>query len=191
MKHLALFTLWFGYGLLHSLLATSRFKTLMLRYFSKKNHYRIWYNVIATLLLIGLLTIQFSVKSNALWTNSYVEQFVGILSVIVGVYLMRSAFRSYSTSEFLGLTATADEFSAFCQDGLLAYVRHPLYSATLLIIWGAFLFSNTSSMLTMCMALTLYLIIGIYWEEKKLIAAYGDVYKEYRQRVPMLIPPII
>jgi protein-S-isoprenylcysteine O-methyltransferase Ste14 len=44
--------------------------------------------------------------------------------------------------------------------------------------------------LTSAVAVTIYLFIGIYFEEKKLIEVFGEKYEKYQQDVPMLIPLI-
>ena len=36
--------------------------------------------------------------------------------------------------------------------------------------------------------LTIYVVIGTLLEEKKLINEFGESYKQYQKRVPMLIP---
>jgi protein-S-isoprenylcysteine O-methyltransferase Ste14 len=36
--------------------------------------------------------------------------------------------------------------------------------------------------------LTIYVIIGALFEEKKLVLEFGDIYIKYQQEVPMLIP---
>ncbi len=35
---------------------------------------------------------------------------------------------------------------------------------------------------------TAYILVGILFEERKLIAAFGDQYATYREQTPMLIP---
>jgi protein-S-isoprenylcysteine O-methyltransferase Ste14 len=35
---------------------------------------------------------------------------------------------------------------------------------------------------------TIYIFIGAYFEERKLLREYGEVYAEYKSRTPMLIP---
>jgi methanethiol S-methyltransferase len=35
---------------------------------------------------------------------------------------------------------------------------------------------------------TIYILLGIYLEEKDLIEMFGDQYREYRRRVSMLVP---
>jgi protein-S-isoprenylcysteine O-methyltransferase Ste14 len=71
-------------------------------------------------------------------------------------------------------------------DGLYLYVRHPLYSAGLVFIW--LLPIMTWNLLALNIGLTLYIIIGAYFEERKLLQEFGDAYAEYRQHTPMLIP---
>jgi protein-S-isoprenylcysteine O-methyltransferase Ste14 len=36
--------------------------------------------------------------------------------------------------------------------------------------------------------MTLYILIGVRFEERELVTSFGDVYREYQQRVPMLLP---
>ena len=70
--------------------------------------------------------------------------------------------------------------------GLYRYVRHPLYVAGLLLIWFTPLM--TRNLLFATLGLTLYLLIGAYFEERKLLREFGDIYAEYRRRTPMFIP---
>ena len=73
--------------------------------------------------------------------------------------------------------------------GPFAYVRHPLYSALmitippLVIIWFADLLFFISWILIILVS---HLIVSI--EERGLIEAFGEEYKNYRKYVPALIP---
>lgn len=70
--------------------------------------------------------------------------------------------------------------------GPYRWVRHPLYFFVLLMIWS---YPN----LTVDRALfnvlwTLWIFIGSVFEERDLVAEFGDRYREYQRNVPMLIP---
>jgi protein-S-isoprenylcysteine O-methyltransferase Ste14 len=70
--------------------------------------------------------------------------------------------------------------------GLYQYVRHPLYTFSLLILW---LSPNMSlNSFIVYAALTIYVLIGIIFEERKLIREFGQEYETYRNATPMLIP---
>ena len=73
-------------------------------------------------------------------------------------------------------------------DGIHKYVRHPLYTGTLLFIWGLFFIFPVLSNLIACIIITGYVLIGVKFEEKKLLQQFGNLYSEYISRVPMLIP---
>src|SRR5882724_486658 len=68
--------------------------------------------------------------------------------------------------------------------GLHRYVRHPLYLGTLLSVWGLFLFFPLLSNLLACIMITLYTLLGIRLEEKKLLLQFGETYASYRRKVP-------
>lgn len=180
---------WFSYGLLHSLLASSYIKKKLNPLVSSAGiKYRLFYVIIAILAPIPLLWFQLSSESSSVWENYREIRLFGGFTAGIGLALLKKAFTEYDTSLFLGLSKAEENSESFKTSGLLKYVRHPLYTATLMIFWGWFLFSNNYHNLAFCLANTLYILIGIQWEEKKLIEQYGEKYLEYRKKTPMLIP---
>lgn len=69
---------------------------------------------------------------------------------------------------------------------LYRVVRHPLMMGFIVAFWATP--TMTAGHLLFAGATTAYILIAIQLEEHDLTAALGDQYRDYRQRVPMLVP---
>jgi protein-S-isoprenylcysteine O-methyltransferase Ste14 len=69
---------------------------------------------------------------------------------------------------------------------LYRYVRHPLYVGLLLSFWAVPVM--TAGRLLFALGFSVYILIGIAFEERDLVQQFGERYRTYREQVGMLIP---
>lgn len=112
---------------------------------------------------------------------------IGLLLAVWGVWIINLSFRYYDFKTFAGLKEP-EEKALLKKKGLLSMVRHPIYLGTLMVLGGYFFYSPSSTALIIFTVSLLYILIGIQLEERKLIAEFGDEYRQYCKQVPMLLP---
>jgi protein-S-isoprenylcysteine O-methyltransferase Ste14 len=70
--------------------------------------------------------------------------------------------------------------------GPYRWVRHPFYACILVFVWSCP--DLTADRLVFDGLWTAWIAVGALLEERDLLAAFGDAYRTYRSRVPMLVP---
>lgn len=68
------------------------------------------------------------------------------------------------------------------------WVRHPMMLGTLMAFWATPVM--TLGHLVFSLGMTVYVLMGIYFEEKALAKSIGSVYVEYQKRTSKIIPGI-
>ncbi len=179
-----------GYG--HSWLASLRAKALARRWFgpSSDQFYRLAYNLFAVLSLLPALALLRLLPDRRLyavplpWAAGML-----LLQALAGLAALAAVLQTGGMA-FAGLAQLtrppSSEPGALVTGGLYRYVRHPIYTASLLAIWLTPLM--TRNLLALYIGFTLYFVIGAYFEERKLRVEYGEAYRRYQQQTPMFIP---
>ncbi len=182
-----------GYFAVHSLLASETIKAFGAKIFQLK-YYRLFFNFVALVTLLPVIFIFIKTESRVLIDLPFLI-FFGIGFSLAGLFFMVKALRSYDLGAFSGTaqlqTGRNKIIGNLNTSGMNSYVRHPLYFATLLLIWGIFLIFPKDTVLVLVVITNLYLIIGTKLEENKLVTDFGDSYVEYQKQVPMLLPKVL
>ncbi|WP_207507088.1 methyltransferase family protein [Telluribacter humicola] len=184
---------WLLFGSLHSVTASTVVKTWLSSRMGKLYHYyRLFYNLVALATFWVVLDCHRQAPVDYLWSPGRWEQIVGSTVLVVGLIVLWLALRQYDLREFTGLNVVWKSPPTYAsqlkQGGILGYVRHPLYSGTILVTFALFIISPTISNGLLAVFTTLYIRVGIYFEERKLIQTFGNTYRHYQKRVPMLWP---
>ncbi len=110
-----------------------------------------------------------------------------LLQALAAIALMAAVIQTGALA-FVGLRQLAGptEPAGLVTGGFYHYVRHPMYLFGLIILW--LIPVMTVNTLVLYSGLTVYLLLGAWFEERKLLAEYGAAYAAYRARTPMLIP---
>jgi methanethiol S-methyltransferase len=191
MQYLFLISAWAMFGLLHSVLAHSGFKQYMQGLMKNSyKYYRLLYSCFATLTLLAVLWLHLTIKNSLLWQNSLVERVSAAVLAIPAVIVLVAAAKKYFL-DLSGIDVLLKRLPVAAhleQTGLHKWVRHPLYSGTILLVWCIFLWTPSPANIISAACITLYTRIGIYFEEKKLVLLFGEEYIAYASKVPMLVP---
>lgn len=183
--------LWLSFGVIHSLLASNAAKGLLRPLFGRA--YRLSYNLFSAL-HIGLIMIggQMWLAQNSVSFN--LAAWLDVLMMLcqgLGAIVMLAALTQYDLGLFGGLKqlrqgeAEMDEEEPLHLTGMHCFVRHPIYLGAYLFLWGGI---TSEFGLQTALWGSVYLFIGTWFEERKLIAQYGQSYIDYREKVPSIFP---
>lgn len=191
-----------GFGSLHSLLASHTAKVLARRLFGDRHTrgwYRLLYNVLAAISLLPALVLVLALPDREVYRIPPPFSFLALGIQALGVAGMAYSIYQLDFPHFAGLRQLAGwlkhterrsesdtSTSRLVVDGLHRYVRHPLYTSSLIVLW--LISPMTVNRLAFVAGAALYFYTGSIFEERKLAAEFGEAYREYQRRVPRLIP---
>ena len=178
------------WGIVHSLLASIGTKQTFHRLFGETamRGYRLFYNLFALLTFLPILYLAASLPDRPLYEIPAPYSYLLRAGQLASVLLLFIAVLQTDLLSFIGLRQLfeVEKSGPLITQGLYRYVRHPLYTFSLAILWLSPGVSLNSFVLYA--ALTVYVLAGIFFEERKLLRTFGREYAEYRAVTPMLIP---
>jgi protein-S-isoprenylcysteine O-methyltransferase Ste14 len=150
--------------------------------------------VLAASLAVALLIWQWRAMPQPVW-EVHGEALPALLIALSGLgwLLVLISTCLINHFELFGLQQVYDHWRherfrapAFKTPALYRIVRHPIYLGFLVAFWATPRMSEGH--LLFAIATTGYVFVGIFFEERDLIAHFGDEYRRYRGRVPALLP---
>jgi len=177
----------------HSVMARPAFKRWWTRLVPEAVE-RSTYVLAATLLLALLLWQWRPIAEPVIWTVERPAAVVAIQVVFwAGWAILLTSTFLINHFELFGLRQVFARFfgrvipaPVFRTPFLYRHVRHPLYLGFILGFWATP--RMTAGHLLFAVACTGYILIGIWFEERDLVAQFGDHYRRYRAQVGMLLP---
>jgi len=181
------------WGFIHSLTASLTLKEKAAQIFGSgfMRLYRLLYNGFALLTFIPVMSLAAILPNKTLFIAPAPWSY--LMSALQGaaVFMVLVAVFQTDASHFAGLKQlfVEDTKGNLTTSGLYKIVRHPIYTFSLLFIWLNPSMSVNS--LAYYVGMTLYFIIGAYFEERKLLREFGEEYAAYKKSTAMIVPWLI
>jgi len=184
-----------GWGVIHSIMARPRFKAALTMVIAESAE-RATYVLVAGLTSI-ILTGYWMTVPGQIWHIG--PSWAAYL--LLGVFWFGWAFLLASTFainhfDLFGLRQVFLNFKnqprpplPFVKRAMYKYIRHPIQTGVLIGVWVTPLMSMTQIVLSL--GFTAYIFIGLWFEERDLIAEHGESYLNYRQSAGKLFPKFL
>ena len=180
------------FALQHSVMARPAWKRSWTRFVPKAVE-RSTYVLFASAALILLLAQWRPMATPVVWQASgaaaialIATHWAGWGVLLVSTFLL-DHFELFGLKQvFMRLTGREPQAPVFRTPLFYRRVRHPIYLGFLLAFWATPIM--TAGHLLFAAGMSVYILIGIWFEERDLIALFGDRYRAYREQVSMLLP---
>lgn len=179
------------YYILHSILADDSVKDKLYKIIPSYL-YRIIYSIISIGGIIYLSSVYNGLPSEMLFVFYDVVYLIGALVAGLGLGFILSSFLSFDMLEFVGIKQlfrkNPELQDSLNINGLYRWVRHPIYTGTIMVAIGLYLFYPEKNLLVVSIITIVYTILGASLEERRLISQFGEDYVDYQSKVPFLFP---
>ena len=182
----------FLWGLVHSLMARPGFKAVITKIIPEPAE-RPTYVLIAGVTSIALVGLWQAVPGQV-WQvdNGLAVTTLWGLFVFGWVFLLGSTF-AINHFDLFGLRQVYLHYKQmdrapiqFVKRAMYQYIRHPIQTGILIGVWATPSMSVTQVILSV--GFTIYIFVGLWFEERDLVAIHGEEYLQYRQEAGKLLP---
>ena len=179
------------FGLQHSIMARAGFKRALTRLIPA--HLERATYVLASSLMLSTLMWLWQPLTTSVWKVQ--GAIAAALWVVNGLGWLGVPLSSFMIDHFdlFGIKQAFGEFrrssverKGFVTPLLYKYVRHPMMSALLVGLW--FTPSMTVGHLVLSVTMSIYIVIGVHFEEQSLTRELGRAYLGYRASTPKFLP---
>jgi protein-S-isoprenylcysteine O-methyltransferase Ste14 len=179
-----------AWGIIHSLTASSWFKDLLRRSLGGgfMKLYRLLYNMFSVVSLAPALYLLMTLPDRTLYRVPGPWNIAMLVGQGLAALLLLVSLQQTDVLSFVGLRQLFEEErpGRLVTAGVYRFIRHPLYTFGLLVLW--FTPSVSLNAFMLYLAFTAYILVGIFFEERKLLREFGQEYADYKSVTPMLIP---
>ncbi len=192
--HIILFLCWsiwcFFHSLLISLPVTGWAESKLGKAFK---FYRLFFNIFSCITLIPLAIYTFYLRNDPVFTWDGWLRLPRRLLIVLSLWCFIGGAMKYDFLQLLGIRQiistnshrTLNRSGSLDTTGILGIIRHPWYAGSFPVLWARDLDINA---IIINSVVSIYLVAGTLFEEKKLYREFGEKYREYQRDVAMFFP---
>jgi protein-S-isoprenylcysteine O-methyltransferase Ste14 len=182
-----------AWGVLHSVPLLPPVRSALARRLGDADRsFRLGYNLVALAGILGLFVAAYRIGGPVIFDWWGAAHEVGVVFLVAALLLFFAGARVYDMGIFLGVTQLDNGSSPalapdgeFTRRGILRLIRHPWYTAILLVLWSG---SMSAPDLILAIILSVYTLVGARMEERRMVRRIGDPYREYLAEVSGYLP---
>ena len=179
------------FGVQHSVMARPGFKSLLTKLLPAQLERSTY--VLATALVIAVILYYWQPMRASLWRvdNDVLSRMITIVyflgwTITLLATFMLNHFHLFGLQQSFRPEEPNAGSKVFKTPLFYSLVRHPIQTGVVISMLATP--DLTAGRALLAVGMIAYVVIGLYFEERDLVAEFGDTYRDYRKRVPALFP---